>query len=142
MDPLRAPRQPVDSRGVRFEQGVVTVVILGGFVFRVPWVLPVLTAVLATAAVAGPRLNPFLRLFEGLLAPRLGAPWHFDDPDEARLADLIGVGRLTFATVAILVGLGGLAWIIALLQAVASALRATAGIHVGSAIYERLRRRG
>ncbi|MCZ7531636.1 MAG: DUF4395 family protein [Acidimicrobiia bacterium] len=127
---------------MRFEQSVVAVAILGGFVFRVPVVLPALTVILVTSVIAGPRLNLFVRIYDAVIALRMGTSEHFDDPDEARLSDLVGVGVLGLATVAIFVGLGGLAWILALVQAIASALRATAGIHVGATVHERLRRRG
>lgn len=132
---------PIDSRRVRFEQGIVAVAILAGFVFRVPLVLPALGAVLAAGAILGPSANPFNRAYDTLLAPRLGPAVHVDDPGEARFADILGVGVLAGASVCLLVGLGGLAWILALVQAVASALRATAGIHVASPLYTRLRRR-
>lgn len=142
MDSPGAQRRPLDSRSVRFEQSVVAVAILGGFVFRVPVVLPALTVILVTSVIAGPRLNLFVRIYDAVIALRMGTSEHFDDPDEARLSDLVGVGVLGLATVAIFVGLGGLAWILALVQAIASALRATAGIHVGATVHERLRRRG
>ncbi len=142
MDSPSAQRRPLDARSVRFEQSVVAVAILGGFVFRVPIVLPALTLVLATSVIAGPRLNLFVRIFDALLALRMETTEHFDDPDDARISDLIGVALLGLASVAIVGGLGGLAWILALVQAVASALRATAGIHVGAGVHARLRRRG
>lgn len=141
MDPLNPSRRVTDARGARFEQGVIAIAILAGFVFRVPLILPVLAAILLAAA-AGPRLNLFLRFFDTLLAPRMGAPVSFDDGDEARIADLIRVGMLIVASLALLIGLGGLAWIIALAQAFASALRAATGIHIGVGFYDRLRRRG
>ena len=142
MDTHRAPRQPVDARGMRFEHGVVAVAILAGFVFRIPWVLPALAAILVTAAFGGPRLNLLLRIYDALLARRMGAPVLLEDGDEARIADLIRVGMLVAATVALLVDLGGIAWIIALVQAFVSALRAAAGIHLGVGVYDRFRRRG
>jgi len=142
MERNRAPHGPVDARGARFEHGVVAVAILAGFVFRAPLMLPVLASVLAVAAAAGPRLNLFLRIYDTLIASRLGDPAHFDGSDEARIADLIRLGMLVIASVALLVDLGGIAWIIALVQAFVSALRAAAGIHVGVGTYERFRRRG
>ena len=142
METQRAQRQPVDARGMRFEQGVVAVAILAGFVFRVPWVLPALAAILVTATFGGPRLNLLLRIYDALLARRMGTPVLLEDGDEARIADLIRVGMLVAATVALLVDLGGIAWIIALVQAFVSALRATAGIHLGAGVYDRFRRRG
>ena len=132
---------PIDARRVRFEQGIVAVAILAGFVFRVPVVLPFLGAVLAAGAILGPRANPLHRIYDTILAPRLGPALHVDDPGEARFADVLGVAVLAAASICLLVGLGGLAWILALVQAVASALRATAGIHVGSPLYRRIRRR-
>jgi len=141
MESPQSPREPPDARGARFENGIVALAILGGFVFRVSGVLPALTAILAISAVAGPRLSLFLRIYKTLLAPRMGAPMQIDDGDEARIADLMRVGMLALATVALLIGLGGVAWIIALVQAFASALRA-AGFHVATGVVERLQRRG
>ena len=138
MDP--AGGSPVDARRARFEQGVVAVSILAGFVFRVPLVLPFVAAVLAAGVAFGSQANVLHRLFDAALAPRLGPPVHVDDPDETRFADLLAAALLGLASLLLLVDLGGIAWILALVQAVASALRATAGIHVGASLYARFRR--
>lgn len=132
---------PIDARMPRFNQGVLAVVLLGGFVFGATWVIPVWGVVLALGAAFGPRYGPVLRLYAQVVAPRLGPPTDLEDPRPPRFAAAVGTAFLGLATLALLVGLDGLAWVLALVVAALAALAAATGVCVGCEIYLWYRRR-
>lgn len=132
---------PIDARGPRFNQGVLTVALLAGFVFHASWVIPVWAVVLGLGAALGPRYGLFLRLYREFIAPRLGPPTTMEDPRPPRFAALIGTVFLGLGTLLLLGGESGLAWILALLVAALAALAAVTGICVGCEAYVWLRRR-
>jgi len=103
-------------------------------------VIPVWAAVLFVGAAFGPRYGPFLRLYATALRPRLSPPSELEDPRPPRFAATIGTVFLTAATVALLAGLGGLAWGLALIVAALAGLAATTGICVGCEVYVLLAR--
>jgi hypothetical protein len=131
---------PVDTRFVRFEQGAVAVVLLAGFVFRTDWVVPVTAAVLGVGVVDA-RANLLVRLWDALVRARLGPPEASTDAAEARFTTLFAVAVLAAATALLAVGLGGLAWLLAVLLAAAEAVGAVAAIPLAHLLYERLTRR-
>lgn len=137
---LDAP-PPIDARGPRFNQGVLAVALLAGFVFRWDVVIPVFAVVLFLGAAFGSSFNPFLALFRYVIAPRLDPPTEMEDPRPPRFSAALGVAFLAVATAALGIGLGAVAWVFALVVAVAAALAATTGICVGCEIYGRLQQR-
>src|SRR6516162_7220645 len=60
------PLQPgaVDARGDRAAQALLGVFLLAAFVFRLPWLVPVVIVVLLGSALLGPRANPLLVAFD------------------------------------------------------------------------------
>ena len=132
---------PVDTRADRTAQGVVAVVLLSAFVFRQMWIVPVLAVLVGAGAAFGPGGNPFLRLFAAFVSPRLSAPSTFEDPATVHAQDVLAVALLGAATVALLISLNVVSWIIALAEAGAAATAATTGVHMGVAVRDRLRRR-
>ena len=59
------PRPGVDARSVRFELGAIAVVLLGGYVFGIIWVIPGRRGrARASASASGARANLFAQLFE------------------------------------------------------------------------------
>jgi Domain of unknown function (DUF4395) len=132
---------PVDSRADRTAQGVVAVVLLAAFVFGQIWVVPVLAVLVGVGAAFGPAADPFLRLFSAFVAPRIPSPSTFEDPETVRVQDVLAVALLGAATLAVLISLNVVAWIIALVEAGVAATAATTGVHVGVAVRDRIRRR-
>ena len=126
---------PIDPRGPRFNQGVLTVALLAGFLADVEAVAPVFAAVLALGAVLGPRYGPFLWLFSRFIRPRLGPPAELEDPRPPRFAAALGVVFLVAASLAFLAGLAGLGWALVLVVAALAGLAAVTGICVGCEIY-------
>ena len=137
---MAARSESVDARADRFVQGAIAVVTLGAFVFRAGWVVPVLAVVLGLGAI-GPAGNPLHRLFAGLATPRLPAAHATVPASTVRTQDVLGAALLAFATLLLVISLGGIAWIVALAEAGVAAVAATTGVHLGVMLRDRLRRR-
>ncbi len=131
---MTTPR-PIDPRGPRFNQAVLTVALLAGFLVDLRAVVPVFAAVLFLGAAFGPAYGPVLRLFATVIKPRLSAPTHLEDPRPPRFAATVGVVFLGAATLAFLAGVPGLAWGLALVVAALAGLAATTGLCVGCEIW-------
>lgn len=132
---------PIDPRGPRFNQGVLTVALLGGFLLDWRWVIPVFAVVLLLGAAFGPRYGPVLRFFIEVVKPRLGPPAEMEDPRPPRFAAAIGVLFLGAASLALLVGAPGVAWALALIVAALAGLAAVSGVCIGCELYLVLARR-
>ena len=134
-------RPQVEARAARFELAVTAVVLLGGYVFGIIWVVPILAAVLAIAFALGPRGNLFFQLFQAVIADRLRPATETEPEVMVRFSELFAVVALTVATLLFAVGVPGLAWVIALIEAGICALHAATGISVEGAVRDRLRGR-
>jgi hypothetical protein len=104
------------------------------------WIVPVLGVLVGAGAAFGPAGNPFLRLFEAFVAPRLPAPSTFEDRVTVHVQDVLAVVLLGVATLAMIISLNVVSWVIALAEAGAAATAATTGVHVGVAVRDRLHR--
>jgi hypothetical protein len=127
--------EPIDPRGPRFNQAVLAVSLLVGFVLDWRWVVPVFAGVLALGAAFGPRWGPFLRLYAVAIRPRLGPPSELEDPRPPRFAAALGVLFLVAGDVAFLAGAPGIGWTLALLVAGLAGLAAVTGICIGCEVY-------
>ena len=133
--------KPIDPRGPRFNQSVLALALLAGFVAQQPIVAPVFAVVLFLGAAFGSQYGPFLRLYVQFVKPRLNPPAELEDPRPPRFAATIGVFFLVAATVAFAVGATTLGWVLALVVAGLAGLAAATGICVGCEIYLVLARR-
>jgi len=122
---------PIDPRGPRFNQAMLTLGLLAGFVFDWKPIVPALGVVLLLGAAFGPRYGPFLRLYAQVIRPRLAPPTELEDPRPPRFAATVGVIFLSAATVAFAAGAATLGWGLAMVVAVLAGLSATTGICVG-----------
>ncbi len=129
-----APK-PIDPRGPRFNQAVLTVGLLTAFLLDARIVVPVFAVVLFLGAAFGPRYGPFLRLYAEVIRPRLAPPDDLEDPRPPRFAAAIGVAFLSASTLAFAAGAIGLGWALALIVAALAGLAAVTGICVGCEIY-------
>jgi hypothetical protein len=120
----------VDARIQRLEQGVVTILLLAGFVFSIPWMYPVAAALPLLDAALG-RHGPTTAVWNAVLAPRLGTPRTFERAAGARAQYLVVFGVLVVATLLLLADLGSLATLLAVLTAAVSAAAATGLFSVG-----------
>jgi len=136
-----AGAEPVDVRADRAVQGTVAVATLAGFVFHQPWVIPVLGVLLGLGALFVPAGNAIYRLFVGLVLPRLRSAAETEPAGSLHAQDVLGFALLAVGTGCIAIGLGGIAWFVALLEAGVAVTAATTGLHLGVLVRDRLRRR-
>lgn len=133
--------KPIDPRGPRFNQAVLTVALLAGFLLDVRIVVPAFAVVLFLGAAFGSQYGPFLRMYAELIKPRLAPPAELEDPRPPRFAASIGVTFLGAASLAFVGGSAVVGWGLALVVAALAGLAATTGICVGCEVYLFLARR-
>lgn len=126
---------PIDPRGPRFNQTVLALSLVLGFVLQVPLVAPIFAVVLFLGAAFGPRYGPFLRIYAELVKPRLAPPTELEDPRPPRFAATVGVVFLSAATIAFVAGATVVGWALALIVASLAGLSAVTGICVGCELY-------
>ena len=129
----------VDARAGRFEQGVVVVVLLAGFVFSQPWSIPVAT-VLGMLGTALADRSPVVRFWQRVVGPRMRTDRPMEPLEAARAQILLITAVLVVATLVLLAGSVGLASVVAAVAAVVGALGAT-GIWNAAAEIRRRRAR-
>jgi hypothetical protein len=129
----------VDPRAARFEQGVIVVVLLAGFVFSQSWAIAV-AFVLAALGVAMGERSPLHRLWDAVLRPRLHGTRPLEPEPVLRTQGLIIAGGLALATGVLLAGSVGLASLIAALVTLVALLGATGVVNVAAELRERRRR--
>jgi len=126
---------PIDPRGPRFNQTLLSIALMVGFIPDWRAVVPVMAVVLFLGAALGPRWGPFLRLYATVVRPRLGPPAELEDPRPPRFAAVVGVVFLTAASLAFAAGAPGLGWALALIVAALAGLAASTGICVGCELW-------
>src|SRR3954447_19143283 len=87
----------VDPRVGRFEQAVVVVILLFGFVFQAAWTIPLASVVAALAALLGPR-SPLARLWATAVAPRRPSRAPFEPAAVAQRQSFLLLVGLLLAT--------------------------------------------
>jgi len=133
--------RPIDPRGPRFNQTVLAVALLLGFVFDARAVVPAFAVVLLLGAAFGPRYGPFLRLYGDLVRPRLRPPAELEDPRPPRFAAAVGVAFLAAGSACFGAGAAAAGWALALVVAALAGLAASTGICVGCEVYLWIARR-
>jgi hypothetical protein len=134
-------RRGLDPRPLRFEQGVVAVILLVGFAFRAELLIPAATVVLAVSGAVGPRRAPLPRLFSRVVGERLDPAQTLVDRQTVRLSVLVQTTALLIASIFVFLGLGPLAWVVALAVAATTAFDAATGSWVEAGLYWRVARR-
>ena len=135
------PQPQIDGRSARFELGAIAVVLLGGYVFGIVWVIPALAAILAFGLGFGARANLFHQLFQALVAGRLKPAPPTETESTVRFSELFAVVVLTVASLLYIVGVSPVAWLVALIEAGICAVHATTGISVEGAVRRQIRKR-
>ncbi len=131
--------EPNDPRALRFEQAVVTVALLAGFVFGVGLVIPIVGVLLAFA-VAGERTNVFARSHETIFGRSFATtPAAVEPTSVTRLTRIVEIGLLALGSLFVLFGVGALPWVFALPVAAITGLAATTGINVVARLNDRRR---
>jgi len=125
----------------RFDQGLLALVLVSGFVFSAPLVIPLVAAVAAVSAFR-PEISPVPRLITVLVEQRLGegATTSMREggyPPPWRAAALLLAGILAAGTLVLAVGGRGPAWVFGLAAAALAALASVGGVCVGCQIHQR-----
>ena len=129
-----------DARADRAAQASAGVLLLGGFVFRLMWMVPVVGVLLAGGALLGPGGDAFEQVFAILLVPRL-RPGPTVAAETVRAQDLALTVLCLVATLAFLL-VAGLGWLLAIGAAVIAIVAASTGVHLGEWAVHRLFSRG
>jgi hypothetical protein len=139
---VNQPVEGVDARTDRVAQAVVGVAVLSAFVFRLPWIVPVLAVVLGIGALAGPHANVLQIVIQRWITPRLPAP-----KTEAavpvttvRAQDALAAAILLVAGSAFILGVGFVGWLLVIVEAVVAIIAATTGIHLAELLQRRLQK--
>jgi hypothetical protein len=135
------PRRQLDPRPSRFEQGLVALVLLAGFTFQVELLIPAVTVLLAVSAAVGPRRAPVPWLYAAAAGNLLEPTATLVDAETLRLTVLIQTGVLLLASALTFLGVGGLAWFIALIVVAAAVYDAVTGNWIEARLYGQLVRR-
>jgi len=90
----------VDARAGRFEQGVVAVILLTGFVFSLSWSIPVAMVIALSGTIFGER-GPVARFWLAAVAPRLRGGRSMEPVPVARAQSLLISAGLVLATLVI-----------------------------------------
>lgn len=131
---------PIDSRLPRWNQGVLTAVLLISFVLDFWYAIPVMAIVLGLGTAFGPSGNPVMLFFVKVLRPRLSPPSSVEDPRPPRFASLVGTIFLIGSSLAFALGASAIGWVLALVVAVLAGLATTTGFCLGCEIYVLFRR--
>ncbi|KRC53383.1 MULTISPECIES: DUF4395 domain-containing protein [unclassified Nocardioides] len=138
---------PVNEKAARVVAGGVvliaaTALLLGRLVSTDwLWLSLVLALGFVARALTGPTLSPLGRLASAVVAPRLGEPKPVPGPPK-RFAQVIGAVVTGLATVAVALGLTGLAEVLLVLIIVAAGLEAFLAFCLGCTIFGWLMRAG
>lgn len=125
----------------RFDQGLLALVLVSGFVFSAPLVIPVVGVVAAVSAWR-PEISPVPRLITALIEQRFGAD-AFESvegdgyPAPWRTAAALLAGILAVGTLVLVVGDKAAAWAFGLPAAGLAALASVGGLCVGCQIHAR-----
>ena len=125
----------------RFDQGLLALVLVSGFVFSAPLVIPLVAVVSGISAVR-PEISPIPKLISVLVEQRFGT----DEaesmraegyPPTWRAAAALLSGILTVGTLVLLIGDRAPAWAFGLTAAGLGALASVGGVCVGCQFYAR-----
>ena len=125
-----------DARILRLQQGTVAVVLFAGFVFQIPWLIPVAAVLPGLDAVLGAS-GPTTGVWRAVIAPRAGPPKSFDTVAVRRDQALLVFVALVVATLLFLADVGALATVLSVVVAGVSALCATGLFCVAAEIHRR-----
>ena len=131
----------VDPRPLRLEQGLMGVLLLGGFAFSAELVIPITTVLLAISGAVGPEREPLARFFAFGVTDHLRPPAELVDRQTLRLAIFVQTAVLLAATLIGFLGLEPIAWLVALFVTAAAIYDATTGSWSAAQLYWHIARR-
>jgi uncharacterized protein DUF4395 len=126
----------VDARADRAAQAFIGVYLLAAFVFRLPWLVPIVVVAVGPAGLVGQKANPLLFVFDRFVAPRLKATDQTVDARTVQLQDLFIAGLAAIASLGLLL-IAVFGWLVAVGAAVVAVLAASTGVHIGAVVLRR-----
>jgi hypothetical protein len=126
-----------NSRALRFEQAIIAIALLTGFVFRWFWMIPLVGVLLLAPLVAGGRANLFARIYEGTLGAHLAAHPAIESAGTTRFTRLVEVALLALGSLFVFLGADGFGWVFALPVAAITVVAATTGINLVAVVRDR-----
>ena len=125
----------------RFDQGLLALVLVTGFVFSTPLVIPLVAATSAVSALR-PEVSPVPRLITLLVEQRFDAPTSRSMladgyPPPWRAAAMLNAAILAVGTLVLAIGDRAPAWAFGLAAAALGALASVGGLCVGCQIHAR-----
>jgi len=132
---------PVDGRAVRAAEAVTVVLVLGGFVFRAPLLVPLVAIVDGLGGVVGLHAHPVHALYRATVARHLDPARVLEAPSAVRALHQLTAGLCAVASLALAIGVGIVGWPLALAAAAAAAVDATTGFNAAIALRDRFNRR-
>lgn len=126
----------VDAAVPRFERACIAVSTGAAFVLDAWPLVAVVALILAVGRLGGPRYAVFGRIYGRWIRPRRTAPVALQPAGAPRFAQALGATVLSSATVAFVVGLTMLGWVLTLLVTAAATIGALTRVCVACRIYE------
>jgi Domain of unknown function (DUF4395) len=140
-DPPDGRPHAVDPRPLRFEQGLVALLLLGGFAFQAELMIPITTVLLAISGAVGPEREPLAQLLAFGMTDRMRPASELVDAQTLRLAIIVQTAILLVASLIGFIGVEPLAWLLALAVAAVAVYDATTGSWTLARLYWRFARR-
>lgn len=126
----------IDPRGQRFGAGLSVVILVLGFVFAAPIVVPFVALALGVSALFGTRYSILGRPWPHVRkALRIAPPKELEHEFPPRFAQALGFTGLTLATVLLVIGATALGWIIVAAVGALQTVLAVTGYCLGCRLY-------
>jgi hypothetical protein len=133
VDPYR-DTDVIDARAPRVNQAVIGSLALLAFLLDAEWLVAALALQLAIGLTFGRQYClPCLLYFE-VIQPRFGEG-RIEDARPPRFANVVGAGFLGAATLAFVLGLSALGWVLTVIVATLALLAASTGLCLGCEMY-------
>ena len=134
------PAPPVDARSDRAAEGFVGIALLAGFVFRWPWLVPLLALVLGAGAAFGPGANVLHLGFSALIARRLPPADRWVPAETVRAQDAFLAGLCAAGAISLALGLTPIGWLLVIAAALIAIFAASTRLYLGERVIGRFLR--
>ena len=127
----------IDERGPRTNHALVALLTIAALATGWEWLVAAVALQLILGLTLGRRFCLACYVYFALIQPRLGEG-RIEDARAPRFANGLGAAFTTAATVAFLLGAGGLGWGLTALVAALATFSAVTGICIGCVLYDRI----
>lgn len=135
MSKLTPPARQIDPRGQRFGAGVSAVVLAISFIANLPWLAVLVGVNLGISSAFGTRFFLPSKAWPTLRRVLKLGPTEMEHEYPPRFAQALGATFMGLATIAFVLGIGPLGWLLTGSVAALQTLLAATGICVGCRLY-------